>query len=89
MKNEKLLIEKLSEIEHRQWESWSKYLWNELKYIKSVLESKNNKLAVSLLDSRYQRWKKYWVPYSELDEETKDKDRVWAEEVLSILKKHL
>ena len=32
------------------------------------------------------KWQKNWKPYSELSEEEKDKDRIWADKVLGKLK---
>jgi len=63
------LREELSELEHQQWESWSKYVANDL--------CKINHLAV------IDRWRSNWVPYSDLNEKTKDSDRIWADKVIS------
>lgn len=38
-----------------------------------------------LTPERIKRWQRYWVPYAELDEPTKDYDREWADRVLSEL----
>jgi len=35
-----------------------------------------------LTHERIERWRRFMVPYSELDEATKDYDRVWADRVL-------
>jgi hypothetical protein len=37
-----------------------------------------------LTPERIERWGRYWVPYDELDEATKEHDRKWADRVLSI-----
>jgi hypothetical protein len=34
---------------------------------------------------RIERWQRYWVPYSALDEPTKEHDRKWADKVLAAL----
>lgn len=68
--SETSLREKLSELEHNQWCEWSKNL------------SKTETIDAE----RLERWKKLWKPYSELTEEEKDQDRVYADRVLATLK---
>lgn len=41
--------------------------------------------ASGLTAERIERWTRYWVPYADLDEPTKDRDRKWADRVLDIL----
>jgi hypothetical protein len=65
----KEIIEKLADLEHEQWITWSKDL----------------AAKEQLSPERLARWKECWVPYSELTEEMKEHDRVWARKVLSIL----
>ena len=36
-----------------------------------------------LTPDRIERWQRFWVPYGELDEATKEHDRVWADKVLA------
>jgi hypothetical protein len=36
-----------------------------------------------LTPERIERWHRYWVPYADLDEPTKDFDREWADKVLA------
>ena len=62
------LIEKLAELEHEQWCQWSKNLVEKEKLSKE----------------RIDRWAKLWVPYSELSEEMKESDRIWARKALRI-----
>ncbi len=69
--NEKEAIEVLASIEHDQWVEWAKSL------------AENEKLS----SDRIKRWKKLYVPYSELSEESKEQDRVYARKVISALKK--
>lgn len=63
-------IEKLAELEHEQWVNWSKNI------------AQKEKLSSERID----RWKKLWVPYSELSEEMKEEDRIWARKVLEIMR---
>lgn len=56
-------IEELAALEHDQWIEWSKSL------------VANEPL---LKDDRVRRWQALWIPYSELSEESKEQDRVWA-----------
>jgi len=65
------LREELSDLEHQQWESWSRYVANDLLKI--------NKLAV------IERWRINWIPYSELNEKTKDSDRIWADKIIKLI----
>ena len=63
-------IEILAEIEHVQWEEWSK-----------DISSKE-----SLSTERVERWKTYWKVYNELPHEVKEQDRKYAKIVLDRLK---
>ena len=63
--------EALAEIEHQQWEDWSRNL---------VTTEK-------LSPERVMRWNKLWRPYNTLTEEEKDQDRKYADKVLSTLDK--
>ncbi len=67
----KKLREKLSNLEHEQWMSWSKYV------------AKNNEIPKELLE----KWKKNWKHYSKLNEKTKDSDRIWADKIIKELLK--
>ena len=42
-------------------------------------------IAPEVSDERRKRWKKLWVPYSELSEEMKEEDRKYARKVLGII----
>lgn len=67
------LLERLANLEHKQWISWTSWL------------VKNEKLPDELID----KWKPHWLPYKELSEEVKDKDRIWAKCVIRLLKKYV
>ncbi|KKK49122.1 hypothetical protein LCGC14_3138250, partial [marine sediment metagenome] len=60
--------EKMAELEHEQWIAWSK----------NIAETDNISIE------RAERWAKLWIPYSELTEEQKDQDRVWAGKPLAL-----
>ena len=62
-------IEPLSELEHKQWIYWSKSIANRGEISAETLK----------------RWQKCWIPYSELTEEQKEYDRIWARKVLKTL----
>ena len=38
-----------------------------------------------LTPERIERWQRYWVPYADLDEATKDFDREWAGKALALI----
>lgn len=63
--------EELAEIEHQQWEDWSRNL---------VTTEK-------ISPERVMRWNKLWRPYDTLTEEEKDQDRKYADKVIAILDK--
>ena len=65
---EKILREKLAELEHEQWMEWSKEI------------SRKEELSIE----RLKRWQNLWKPYNELPEVEKEQDRVWADKVLAI-----
>lgn len=60
-----LFMEVLAALEHEQWMAWSKDI------AKTEVISKE----------RLARWRRLWVPYSELTEEDKELDRQWARRV--------
>jgi hypothetical protein len=70
-----LLLEKLAELEHKQWCHWMKY---------------QHGLRKSMVGYVYAQKYKGWLklartPYSELSEDKKESDREWARKVLEIL----
>lgn len=72
MKNEKEILEELAEIEHVKWMEWARHI-----------------LAEEVITTgRVQRWARLFVPYKELSEVEKEKDRVLARRVLEIIKKY-
>lgn len=67
-----LVRERLAAIEHKQWMDWAE----------TLMEEEN------LSDERVERWEQYMVPYDELDEETKEYDREYADDVLEVFMKN-
>lgn len=61
-------LEYLSEMEHQQWESW----------VTGLIKEFGDKLPIDLI----KRWEKNIKPYSELDEDVKEKDRKWAKKII-------
>ena len=60
------MLEKLSALEHEQWMTWTQNLVRFERLIS---------------DDRMKRWKADWIPYSQLSEDVKEEDRVWARKV--------
>lgn len=63
------VIEKLAELEHKQWAEWSK----------NIAETEK------ISPERMERWSKLWTPYDKLPEEMKEEDRKWARNVFDLL----
>jgi hypothetical protein len=70
---EKEILEKLAELEHKQWMYWSKALASTEKLSKG----------------RLNRWQEMWRPYKELPPKIKAQDKIWAKRVLKIVFKLL
>lgn len=64
------LLEELSSLEHDQWVGWAK----------SLLKSESG-----ISKERAARWKKLFIPYKDLTEDSKEQDREHARKVLDIL----
>ena len=66
------LLEQLASLEHDQWVMWAS----------DILATEH------IGDERVKRWRSLFVPYTQLSEEMKEKDREWARKVLEILEKN-
>lgn len=64
-----ILVEALAALIHKEWVEWSRNV---------------DETEPLLTLSRVRRWRSLWVPYAELPEEQKDKDRAWARKALQI-----
>jgi len=62
-----LLREAIAELEHMQWMAWA-----------GALEQ-----IETLSENRLKRWHKLYKPYSNLTEEEKAQDRIWADKVIA------
>ncbi|MFA5092179.1 MAG: hypothetical protein WC483_06590 [Candidatus Paceibacterota bacterium] len=69
------LREKLSNLEHEQWISWSKYT------VRALKEAGYTQ-AAALLEAKYSP---NWTPYAKLPEGMKAKDRIWADKIVDLL----
>ena len=65
------LVENLADLIHQQWITWA-----------NTLMEKERLLS----QDRVARWLSYMVPYSELTEEVKEFDRVWARKMVDSLR---
>ncbi len=83
------LQELLAELEHEQWQQWSRTLATELVLIDEFIRAGQVDSARELIERRLTCWRQNWRPYSELSEETKDHDRKWADRVIGIFKQCL
>jgi hypothetical protein len=45
-------------------------------------------VAADVSEATRSKWRRSWVAYSELTEELKEADRVWARKVVSLLHQH-
>lgn len=71
------LIEKLSALEHDQWVQYSKSVYKEIRQSAS---------REDLLKKAKDKWSIKWKPYDLLSESEKDKDKIWANKVLEIIR---
>ena len=85
-------LERLAEEEHVQWCKWSGVLSRELSSLLKIIEkhdvdlSDEEQLFVLNVKDRLDRWDNLMIPYSDLPEDEKEKDRVYARKILEIIK---
>ncbi|WP_292885722.1 hypothetical protein [Methanobrevibacter sp. UBA212] len=81
-------LEKLAEAEHVQWCEWADALSRELSSLLEIIErhecdlSDEEHLLFLKVKGRLDRWDRLMVPYSDLPEDEKEKDRVYARKIL-------
>jgi hypothetical protein len=84
------ILEKLAKAEHDQWCDWAGVISKELYSLVEIIEKSDEDLSdedkefVLSIKDRLTRWDKYMVDYSELSEEDKEKDRVYARKIISL-----
>ena len=84
-------LEKLAELEHVQWCEWADVLSDDLSSLLKVIDKSDVELSddeqqlVLRVKDRLDKWDKLMIPYSDLPEEEKEKDRAYALKVKSIL----
>jgi hypothetical protein len=75
-----ILLEKLADLEHKQWSIWMTWLF-------SISKSKGS--DVTQRTERWRQWRREAnTPYSQLSEREKDSDREFARRVLKVLDEH-
>ena len=85
------ILEKLSELEHVQWCEWAASISKDLALLLSIIDksdvklSDEDKLIVLNVQDRLEKWDKLMISYSDLSEDEKEKDRVYARRALDIL----
>ena len=86
-KSYKRVLDSIAEVEHQQWEYWSKSLWSELRYIRKDLDNAvfDANEAIRRINYIRQRWKKNWKPFSKLSRDAKEKYSEWAEKVIPLV----
>jgi hypothetical protein len=73
------LIEKLAELEHEQWEGWTRNAVDEL--VKDTKNGMDENKTARNVGKLHSKWFYNWKPYNELTETVKAKDRVFAVKV--------
>ena len=72
---EKILLERLAELEHEQWAHWISY---------------QLRVGVKLDMEQWKRWHDLArIPYTNLSEKEKESDREWARKVLVLLQDYI
>lgn len=89
------ILERLSVLEHEQWCEWANSISKDLYSLLSIIEkldddsmsrlSDEEKAIVSEVNAKLERWDTYMVSYSELSEDVKEQDRVYARKILDVM----
>jgi hypothetical protein len=83
------VLEKLAELEHQQWEQWTKDLLHKFQAAEDATRESYSKIFLfEVISGLERKWGSNWKPYSELDESTKEFNREWARKVLEIVEKN-
>ena len=65
------VIDRISEIIHEAWTEWSKSV-SDIEYFAQLI-------------LKVDRWEELWIPYEQLSDEMKEKDREWARKIIIAL----
>lgn len=85
------LLERLSELEHVQWQNWSKSVSGDLKRLIDLCDKFSDNLNdeekefINSQKERLIRWEGMWIPYDELSEDLKELDRNYARKIMDEL----
>ena len=85
------LLERLSELEHVQWQNWSKSVSGDLKRLIELCDkfsdnlNEEEKEFINSQKERLIRWEGMWIPYDELSEDLKELDRNYARKIMDEL----
>lgn len=85
------LLERLSELEHVQWQNWSKSVSEDLKRLIELCDKFSDNLNdeekefINSQKERLIRWEGMWIPYDELSEDLKELDRNYARKIMDEL----
>lgn len=85
------LLERLSELEHVQWQNWSKSVSGDLKRLIELCDKFGDNLNdeekefINSQKERLIRWEGMWIPYDELSEDLKELDRNYARKIMDEL----
>lgn len=85
------LLERLSELEHVQWQNWSKSVSRDLKRLIELCDKFSDNLNdeekefINSQKERLIRWEGMWIPYDELSEDLKELDRNYARKIMDEL----
>ena len=85
------LLERLSELEHVQWQNWSKSVSGDLKRLIELCDKFSDNLIdeekefINSQKERLIRWEGMWIPYDELSEDLKELDRNYARKIMDEL----
>lgn len=83
-------LEKLAELEHVQWCDWAKSISLQINDLVQIIEKYDELSDIESetlfnIKEKLNCWDSLMIPYEELSEAEKDKDRVYAKKVLDVL----